>query len=61
VVKVAPAEGFDNAQIEKDVVAKLVTAVEMRARLEFVPMEEIYDPVVALKAYRVLDMRPKDM
>jgi phenylacetate-CoA ligase len=61
VVKVAPMEGFDRGQIENDVVTKLITAVEMRARVEFVPMEEIYDPTVALKAYRVLDMRPKDL
>ncbi|MBU4193478.1 MAG: hypothetical protein KKE79_04585 [Actinobacteria bacterium] len=36
------------------------TAVEMRPTVEFVPMEDIYDPDVALKAYLVIDMRPKD-
>jgi phenylacetate-CoA ligase len=61
IVKVAPMEGFDKVQMEKDVVTKLITAVEMRAKVEFVPMEEIYDPTVALKAYRVMDMRPKDL
>ncbi|MBU4174096.1 MAG: hypothetical protein KKB90_07275 [Actinobacteria bacterium] len=40
--------------------ARLVTVVEMRPTVEFVPMEEIYDPDVALKAYQVIDMRPKD-
>jgi hypothetical protein len=29
----------------------------MRARVEFVEMEEIFDPTVAFKAYRVIDMR----
>jgi hypothetical protein len=40
---------------------KLRTAVEMTPKVEFVAMEEIYDPTVALKAYRVIDMRPKDL
>ena len=58
IVKMAPEEGFDRATIENEVQTKLVTAVEMRAKVEFVEMEEIYDPTVALKAYRVIDTRP---
>ena len=59
IVKIAPEEGFDRAKIEEEIQTRLVSAVEMRARVEFVAMEEIYDPTVALKAYRVIDMRPK--
>jgi phenylacetate-coenzyme A ligase PaaK-like adenylate-forming protein len=58
MVKVAPDESFDREKIENEIQTKLVTAVEMRAKVEFVEMEEIYDPTVALKAYRVIDMRP---
>ena len=60
VVKVAPDKGFDTRKMANDIQTKLVTAVEMRPTVEFVPMEEIYDPDVALKAYRVIDMRPRD-
>ncbi len=59
IVKIAPEDGFDRAKIEEEVQSKMVSAVEMRAKVEFVAMEEIYDPTVALKAYRVIDMRPK--
>lgn len=61
LVKLAPEEGYDAAKLENDIVTKLITAVEMRAKIEFVPMEAIYDPTVALKAYRVIDMRPQDL
>jgi hypothetical protein len=57
---VAPDESFDRAKIENEIQTKLVTAVEMRAKVEFVEMEEIFDPTVALKAYRVIDMRPTE-
>jgi hypothetical protein len=60
MVKVSPEEGFDRAKIESEIQAKLVTAVEMRAKVEFVEMEEIFDPTVALKAFRVIDMRPPE-
>lgn len=60
VVKVAEEEGFDKEKLEQDIQTKLITAVEMRPRVEFVAMKEIYDPTVALKAYRVIDLRPKD-
>jgi phenylacetate-coenzyme A ligase PaaK-like adenylate-forming protein len=59
IVKVALMEGFEKDKVEKDIQNKVLTAVEMRCKVEFVPMEEIYDPTVALKAYRVIDMRPK--
>jgi len=59
IVKIAPEPGFDTAEMEDRIQTALVTAVEMRAKIQFVPMEEIYDPTVALKAYRVLDLRPK--
>jgi phenylacetate-coenzyme A ligase PaaK-like adenylate-forming protein len=61
VVKIAPAEGVDRGKLEEDIKMKLRTAVEMTPKVEFVAMEEIYDPTVALKAYRVIDMRPKDL
>jgi phenylacetate-coenzyme A ligase PaaK-like adenylate-forming protein len=60
VVKVAEEEGFDKDKLEQDIQTKLITAVEMRPKVEYVPMKEIYDPTVALKAYRVIDLRPKD-
>mgnify|MGYP001817242555 CR=1 FL=1 len=60
MVKVAEEEGFDKERLEQDIQTKLITAVEMRPRVEFVAMKEIYDPTVALKAYRVIDLRPKD-
>ena len=59
IVKIAPEEGFDTARMTEEIQTRLVTEVEMRAQVEFVAMEEIYDPTVALKAYRVIDMRPK--
>jgi len=60
VVKVAEEESYDRQKLEQDIQTKLITAVEMRPRVEFVSMKEIYDPTVALKAYRVIDLRPKD-
>lgn len=60
VVKIAPEDGFDKEEMERAIQTKLITAIEMRAKVDFVPMQEIYDPTVALKAYRVLDMRPKE-
>lgn len=61
VVKVALEEGHEAGRVEKEIQDRLLTAVEMRCRVEFVPMEEIYDPMVALKAYRVIDLRPRDL
>ena len=59
IVKIAPEDGFDTKKMETEIQTKLMTAVEMRAKIEFVSMEEIFDPTVSLKAYRVLDIRPK--
>ncbi len=60
LVKIAPEEDFDRENLEREIQTKLISAVEMRPNVEFVPMQDIYDPTVALKAYRVIDMRPKD-
>lgn len=59
IVKIAHEDGFDTAEMEAKIQTMLVSTVEMRGKIQFVAMEEIYDPTVALKAYRVLDMRPK--
>jgi len=50
IVKISPEEGFDTDNMAEEINAKLVTAVEMRAKIQYVPMEEIYDPTVSLKA-----------
>lgn len=60
VIKIAHEESFDKAELEQAIQTKLITTVEMRPKAEFVPMQEIYDPMAALKAYRVVDLRPKD-
>lgn len=61
VVKLAVDEDFEREGVASVVRDRLLTAVEMRCRVEFVPMEEIFDPAVALKAYRVIDMRPREI
>lgn len=60
VVRIAVGEGFTEEGVRKEVQDRLLTAVEMRCQVEFVAMEDIYDPMVTLKAYRVIDVRPRD-
>jgi phenylacetate-coenzyme A ligase PaaK-like adenylate-forming protein len=56
--------GRTGARSEEDIAAELQQriqrAVEMRARIEFVELSEIFDPTVALKAMRILDLRPTE-
>jgi phenylacetate-coenzyme A ligase PaaK-like adenylate-forming protein len=56
--------GRTGARSEDDIAAELQQrvqrAVEMRAGIEFVELSEIFDPTVALKAMRIVDLRPTE-
>ncbi len=50
----------DEKEVEREVIEAARQAVEMRPDVIFVPPSEIFDPTAALKATRVLDLRPKE-
>lgn len=59
LIKIAPLEQSNKEEIEKEVYDKIVNAMEMRPKVQFVELSEIFDPKTALKATRIVDMRPK--
>jgi len=50
----------DEKEVEREVIEAARQAVEMRPDVIFVPPSEIFDPTAALKATRVVDLRPKE-
>lgn len=60
IIKVGALPSRPEAEIESELVQRMQRAVEMRAKIEFVSMSEIFDPTVTLKALRIIDMRPTE-
>ena len=60
IIKVGALPSRPEAEIEGELVQRMQRAVEMRAKIEFVSMSEIFDPTVTLKALRIIDMRPTE-
>ncbi|MHA1604584.1 MAG: phenylacetate--CoA ligase family protein, partial [Candidatus Freyarchaeota archaeon] len=59
VLKVAPTGTVSREELEKRIADAVVKAAEMSATIEWVSSpSEIYDPMVSLKATRVVDLRP---
>ena len=58
VVRVATDHG-DPHEVASKVADATVKAVQVRARVEFVSRDAIYDPTTQAKAARLVDMRPK--
>nr|MDO8099017.1 hypothetical protein [Candidatus Njordarchaeota archaeon] len=58
-LRVAPLEGVDKDALEKELNERVFNAIEMRPKVVFTTMDNIFDPTVSLKAQRVLDFRPK--
>ncbi|MCI0481264.1 MAG: hypothetical protein L0213_06730, partial [Candidatus Dadabacteria bacterium] len=50
----------DEKEVEREVIEAARQAVEMRPDVIFVAHSEIFDPMAALKATRVVDLRPKE-
>lgn len=59
IIRVAAKERA-KANLERDIIDKVLLAAEMRPRVEFVELSDIFDPAKSLKATRVVDMRPKE-
>jgi len=60
IVKVGNLPGRPQEDIAKELEQRIQKAVEMRAKIEFVELSEIYDPNASLKAMRIIDLRPKE-
>ena len=60
IIKVGRSGGRPEEDIAAELEQRAQGAVEMRARIEFVEMSEIFDPGVALKATRIVDLRPTE-
>nr|MDO8134240.1 AMP-binding protein [Candidatus Njordarchaeum guaymaensis] len=58
-LRVAPLEGVNKEALEKELSERVFNAIEMRPKVTFTTMDNIFDPTVSLKAQRVLDFRPK--
>nr|MDO8079375.1 AMP-binding protein [Candidatus Freyarchaeota archaeon] len=59
VIKVAPTGTIGQKELAKKIADAVQKAAEMSASIEFVSSpSEIYDPMVSLKATRVMDARP---
>ncbi len=58
IIKVGALEDRPRGDIASELQKRLQVAVEMRAKVEFVELSEIFDPTVSLKALRILDLRP---
>lgn len=46
--------------IEDELQHRILGTVEMRARIEFAELSEIFDPNESPKATRLVDLRPKE-
>ncbi|MHB8896860.1 MAG: phenylacetate--CoA ligase family protein [Candidatus Geothermincolia bacterium] len=60
IIKVGSLPTRPDAEIASELQKRLQVAVEMRAKIEFVELSEIFDPTVTLKALRIVDMRPTE-
>ncbi len=60
VIRVGKLPDRSKKDIEDELQQRIQRAVEMRARIEFVELSEIFDPNESLKATRVVDLRPKE-
>ncbi|MBU4240184.1 MAG: hypothetical protein KKE43_01630 [Actinobacteria bacterium] len=60
IIKVGRSGDRPEEDIASELQQRIQRAVEMRAKIEFVEMSEIFDPNVALKATRIVDLRPKE-
>ena len=60
IVKVGSLPSRPDAEIAEELQRRIQKAVEMRARIEFVDPQEIFDPNQTLKALRLVDLRPKE-
>jgi len=58
-LRVAPFEGVNKDDLEKELIERVFNATEMRPKVTFTDMNSIFDPTVSLKAQRLLDFRPK--
>jgi len=58
LIKVA-APDADQEYVEKEVIQKTITAVEIKPKVSFHEPSEIFDPALELKATRIVDLRPK--
>jgi phenylacetate-coenzyme A ligase PaaK-like adenylate-forming protein len=58
LIKVA-APDADKEYVEKEVIQKTITAVEIKPKVSFHEPSEIFDPALELKATRIVDLRPK--
>jgi len=60
VIRIGRAGERPEDDIAAELQQRVQRAVEMRAKIEFVELAEIFDPTVALKATRILDLRPTE-
>ena len=60
VIKVGRTGDRPEDDIAAELQKRVQRAVEMRAGIQFVELSEIFDPTVALKAVRILDLRPTE-
>jgi phenylacetate-coenzyme A ligase PaaK-like adenylate-forming protein len=60
IIKVGRTGSRPEEEIASELEQRVQRAVEMRAKIEFVELSEIFDPTVALKAMRIVDLRPTE-
>ena len=60
IIKVGRLESRPEEEIAAELRQRIQRAIEMRAKIEFVELSEIFDPDVSLKALRIVDLRPKE-
>jgi phenylacetate-CoA ligase len=60
VIRVGTLPDRSEEDIENELQQRIQRAVEMRARIEFAELSEIFDPDRSLKATRIVDLRPKE-
>ncbi|MBK5092648.1 MAG: phenylacetate--CoA ligase family protein [Actinobacteria bacterium] len=60
VIRVGKLPDRSEKDIEEELQQRILRAVEMRARIEFAELSEIFDPDESLKAVRIVDLRPKE-
>lgn len=60
IIKIGRTGERSETEIEEELMRRIQRAVEMRARIEFVELSEIFDPTVSLKALRIVDLRPSE-
>jgi phenylacetate-CoA ligase len=60
VIRVGKLPDRSEKDIEEELQQRMRRAVEMRARIEYAELSEIFDPNESLKAVRIVDLRPKE-